>query len=77
MVHPTLPPGRRQPLSATKAPETLWAFGMLSVFGILIAGYLFSRSRTIRWPLAACLVAAGGLFVALASYALDLSTYAG
>jgi hypothetical protein len=55
------------------APETLWAAGMLSVFGLLIAGQLLSRSRAIKWPLAVALLAGGAVFVALATYAQGLS----
>ncbi|HEY7967018.1 MAG TPA: hypothetical protein VID68_08320 [Solirubrobacteraceae bacterium] len=60
-------PGSAAAAFCGHAPETLWAAGMLSVFGILIAGHLLSRHRTLRWPLAVALLAAGGVFVALAS----------
>ena len=67
-------PGSAAAAFCGHAPETLWGAGMLSVFGILIVGHLLSRHRTFRWPLAVALLAAGGVFVALASYAQGLST---
>ena len=69
-------PGSAAAAFCGHTPEAFWTAGMLSVFGILIAGHLFSRRRTLRWPLAVGFLAAGGLLVALASYAQGLSTAA-
>jgi hypothetical protein len=71
---PNALPGSPAAAFCGHAPETRWEAGMLSVFAILIAGHRLSRRRALRWPLAVAFLVAGGLFVALASYAQGLST---
>jgi len=71
---PSALPGSAAAAFCGRAPETLWSAGMLSVFGIVLAGHLLSRNRTVRWPLAAALLTAGAVFVTLANYVQGLST---